>query len=101
MYQRMPDWVPLEIKVKIALCDLKAIQYQIARGTIEFGKLCSPGYLADLDETSQIFKSIVLNITAYGDIDYPDLDNVGRGQLLFTLQAALSLLEATKTMFSH
>ena len=101
MYQRTPKLVPLESQVKTALCVLKSIQHQIACGTIEFGKLYTPGYLADLDETSQIFESIVLNITAYDDIDYPDLDNAGRGQLEVALQAALDLLEATKTMFSH
>ena len=101
LYQRMPDWVPLESKVKTALCVLKAIQFQIASGTIDFGKLYNPGYLADLEKTIQIFKSIVLNITAYGAVDYPDLDNDGRGQLVVALQAALSLLEAAKSLMGH
>ena len=101
MYQRMPDWVPLESKVKTALCILKAIQHQIACGTIEFGKLYSPGCLEALDVTCRIFKSIVLNITDYGDIDYPNLDNEGRGQLAIALHAAFSLLDATKSLFSR
>ena len=101
LYQRMPDWVPLESKVKTALCVLKAIQFQIASGTIDFGKLYNPGYLADLEKTIQIFKSIILNITAYGDVDYPDLDNDGRGQLVVALQAALCLLEAAKSLMGH
>lgn len=101
LYQRTPEWVPCESKVKTALCVLKAIQHQIVCDTIDFGKLYNPGYIADLEETSHIFESIVLNITAYGDIDYPDLDNEGRGQLVVALQAALSLLEATKSLFGH
>ena len=101
MYQRMPDWVPLESKVKTALCVLKAIQHQIACGTIEFGKLYNPGYLADLDVTCRIFKSIAISITASAQTDYPDLDQAGLNQLVAALQAAIDLLEATKSLFGH
>ena len=31
-YQRMPDWVPLESHMKIALCTLKSLEYQISSG---------------------------------------------------------------------
>lgn len=101
MYQRMPDWVPLESKVKTALCVLKAIQHQIACGTIEFGKLYNPGYLEALDVTCRIFKSIAISITASAQTDYPDLKQAGLNQLVAALQAAIDLLEATKSLFGH
>lgn len=101
MYQRMPDWVPLESKVKTALCVLKAIQRQIACGTIEFGKLYNSGYLEALDVTCRIFKSIAISITASAQTDYPDLDQAGLNQLVAALQAAIDLLEATKPLLAH
>ena len=100
MYQRMPDWVPLESKVKTALCVLKAIQ-QIACGTIEFGKLYNPGYLEAQDVTCRIFKSIVISITASAQTDYPDLDEANLDQLVAALQAAIDLLEVTKSLLGH
>ena len=101
MYQRMPDWVPLESKVKTALCVLKAIQHQIACGTIEFGKLYNPGYLEAQDVTCRIFKSIVISITASAQTDYPDLDEAALNQLVAALQAAIDLLEVTQSLFGH
>lgn len=101
MYQRMPDWVPLESKVKTALCVLKAIQHQIACGTIEFGKLYNPGYLEAQDVTCRIFKSIVISITASAQTDYPDLDEANLDQLVAALQAAIDLLEVTKSLLGH
>lgn len=101
MYQRMPDWGPLESKVKTALCVLKAIQHQIACGTIEFGQLYHPGNLEALETTGRIFKTIAISITASASTDYPDLDQAGLNQLVAAIQAAIDLLEATLSLFSH
>ena len=101
MYQRTPEWVTLESKVKTALCVLKDIQFQIASGTIEFGKLYDPSYLEALDMTSRIFKSIAISITASAPTDYPDLDEANLDQLVAALQAAIDLLEVTKSLLGH
>lgn len=101
LYQRMPSWVPLERQVKTALCLLKAIQHQIATGTIEFGSLYDPGYIEDLMKTSQLFKSIAVSITASAQTDYPDLDGAALNQLVAALQAAIDLLEVTQSLFGH
>ena len=58
MYQRTPDWVPLENQVKTAQCILKAIQYQITKGIFEFNELSKPGYLEALETSAHIFKDI-------------------------------------------
>lgn len=101
LYQRMPSWVPLERQVKTALCLLKAIQHQIATGTIEFGSLYVPGYLEDIAVTGRIFQSIAVSITASAQTDYPDLDEAGLNQLVAALQAAIDLLEVTQSLFGH
>lgn len=101
LYQRTPDWVPSESKVKTSLCILKAIQYQIANGTIECKKLYNPGYLEALEETRKIFETIDISILAYGKTDYPDLDQDSRNQLIAVLQAATHLLKVTKSLFGQ
>ena len=101
MYQRMPDWVPLESKVKTALCVLKAIQHQITNKIFEFNELGKPGYLEALETTARIFQDIARSIKESGSNDYPKLDYGERNQLIAALLAAINLLEATKPLLAH
>ena len=101
MYQRMPDWVPLESKVKTALCVLKAIQHQITNKIFEFNELGKPGYLEALETTARIFQDIARSIKESGSNDYPKLDYGERNQLIAALLDAINLLEATKPLLAH
>lgn len=74
-YQRMPDWVPLESHMKIALCTLKALE--------------------SLDVTTKIFETISANVSEYGHKDYPDLSTEQLMQLSDDMKAVINLLKAT------
>lgn len=101
MYQRMPDWVPLESKVKTAQSILKAIQHQITNKIFEFNELGKPGYLEALETTARIFQDSARSIKESGPNDYPSLDYGELNQLIAALLAAINLLEATKPLLAH
>lgn len=94
-YQRMPDWVPLESHMKIALCTLKALEYQISSGKFELYQINSPGNLESLDVTTKIFETISANVSEYGHKDYPDLSTEQLMQLSDDMKAVINLLKAT------
>lgn len=101
LYQRTPEWVPCESKVKTALCVLKAIQHQITNKIFEFNELGKPGYLEALETTARIFQDIARSIKESGPNDYPSFDYGERNQLIAALLAAINLLEATKPLLAH
>ena len=94
-YQRMPDWVPLESHMKIALCTLKSLEYQISSGKFELYQINSPGNLESLDVTTKIFETISANVSEYGHKDYPDLSTEQLMQLSDDMKAVINLLKAT------
>ena len=67
-YQRMPDWVPLERHMKIALCTLKALEYQISSGKFELYQINSPGNLESLDVTTTCTYNLSCSRSSIGSI---------------------------------
>ena len=84
--------------MKIALCTLKALEYQISSGKFELYQINSPGNLESLDVTTKIFETISANVSEYGHKDYPDLSTEQLMQLSDDMKAVINLLKATYSL---